>query len=369
MNSLTPQQFFFDFFPNAYICAAAASGGQFEGNVIRPNTPPEKLHELLRTYQELNKSHHNIFFTPNGAETVEGRNSLSNLLKIHDSSHDPSTDTFTKGFNAWWIDIDIEATKKLASVDDDETLLLRKNKKAEITGQIFCMPSLPPSLTIETRNGFQLYWFIDKERSPFMTEESFLRVGNGLYEYFKLWGADRSTVKVMQLMRVPNFYYIKNGEIGQISIWPSLSPLTRYPEEKMLEVFGTNKTYSAAALVDGMSVKAYRPKYKKIAGTDPNDIFIKVVNMSIDEVLNKLSGHWLVQGDVITIMKQDTDKSNILVNSKPTPNFIIRSQNHIYSNNAAEKGPTIIQYLKWYGWTNGRIAEGLKELFNNPKTV
>lgn len=333
-------------------------GGQFEGRVITPSetTPYVTLDQTIKIYQELNKQQNNIFFTPNGAKTAEGRNSLSNLKQItlNDGTVKPA-------INAWWIDIDIASTKNNGLQQmDEETLILRNRKKEEIAGIVFAKDPWP-SLMIETRNGFQLYWLSDGSA----TLDNFLKIGNSIYEHFKLCGADKSTVKVMQLMRVPNFYYIKNGEVGKITVYETLSTFERYGEAQMLAAFPPSTVYDSAALLT-MERKVLKPKYKRILG-DPNDIFIRVINMPLDEVLMKVSKHWLVNGDEILLQKQDTDRSNVVVNGKGSPNFVVRSRNHIYSNNADEKGPTIVQYLRWYwkGVANcdAKIAEGLKEIF------
>lgn len=369
---MTALDFFIKYFPYAYVCAMADSGGQFEGAILDLAPESETLDRLgafVMKYQELNKSRNNIFFTPNGASTVEGRNSLSNLKKTtyKDTQYKLTNGVAITGekevmierphINAWWIDIDIDATK---ICDDDETKILRERKKSEIAGIILCS-DLVPSLTVETRNGYQLYWFTNGDA----TLENFLGIGHGVYEFYKSCGADKSTIKVMQLMRVPNFYYFKHGEMGKIIVRPELSTFERVSEATMLKHFPVPEFFDAEPKTTA-SVKVYKPVYKKVIGNDPNDIFIKVVNMRIDEVLNKLSGHWLVNGDVITTKKFDTDRSNVLFNNKISPVFVVRSRNHIYSNNADEKGPTIIQFLRWY-WPGQdyKIAEGLKQLFTS----
>lgn len=336
---MTPDQFFFDFFKKSYCCAMMEGGGQFEGRIINDIN---ELEEALRTYQELNRSGYNVFFTPNGALTSEGRNSLSNINTI----------------NSWYIDIDIEETKRC---DDEETAILRKNKKDVIVGEIL-MSDLMPSLTIETRNGFQLYWLADSTA----TKERWGSIALSIFEKFKSLGADKSTCKIMQLMRVPNFYFFKKNEKGKIIIWESLSTFEKYSETTMIQYFHpitTTVTISTAPpLIDIVSVTK---KYKKVIMDDQDDIFIKITKIPLDILLMKLSGHWLVDGDYITFQKKDVDKTNLIVNGHVSPNFIIRSKNQIFSNNATIKGPTIIQYIQWYKHSNARIAQGLKELVNN----
>jgi len=334
---ITPKQFFNEFFPETYICAMAQGGGQFDGVKVDHLTD---INKMIKTFQDLNISRHNIYFTPNGAKTAEGKNRLDNLAKI----------------NSWWIDIDIDETKH---ADDEETLKVRERKKAEIRGYIFGVADCPiwPSLTIETRNGFQLYWFAKGETD----KDTWMTIGLSIYEHYKAVGGDKSTVKVMQLMRVPNFCYIKNGEVGKIEIFPLLSTLRRHSQDEMLKSFPPiiQKQEELDLKIDP---KIYKPIYRQ-EDEDKHDIFLKVVQIPLDEVLAKLSGHWLVNGEKLTLQKLDTVKSNILVDGKVSPNFIVRTSNHIFSNNAEVKGPTIVQYLSWYQNRKSIIAKGLKELF------
>ena len=336
---ITPSQFFTHYFPRVYVCATSSKNAQFNGTVVEPNQPPEYYQHIIHTFQELNKQGHNIFFTPNGVKTVEGKNRLDNVAQI----------------NAWWIDLDIEETKH---AEDAVTRARREEIKEDWRGRIWMGPDnipgyIMPSLTIETRNGFQLYWFADAAA----THEKWLQIGQSIYEKFKEMGADHSTVKIAQLMRLPMFFYFKKGEQGKIEISFPLSSFKLHSETAM-------QSYFKPVIIDPMTIKRepliYKPKYVSVKKSD--DIFMKVTNLPIDEVLAKLSGHWLVKKEVITLQKMDTNKSNVLVNGRGTPNFIDRDRNHIYSNNA--KGCTVVAFLAWYGWREGMIAKGLRELFN-----
>lgn len=338
---ITPRQFFTHYFPDVYVCATSDSNAQFNGMCVYPGQEPEYYRDILTQLQGLNSGHHNIFFTPNAARTVEGKNRLDNLRKI----------------NAWWIDIDIEETKN----PDPETAVVRERMKENLRGFIWMGPEekynpdyIMPSLTIETRNGFQLYWFADDSADP----NNWLTIAESVYEKFKRHGADHSTVKIMQLMRLPFFYFFKKGEMGKIEISFPLSSFKRHSEAQM-------QSYFKPIVVDPATIKqqtvVYKPKY--VNTNSSNDIFMKVTNLPIDEVLQKLSGHWLVKNEVITLQKLDTKRSNVLVNGRVTPNFIDRDQNHIYSNN--QGGCTIIAFIAWYGWREGMIAKGLRELFNS----
>jgi hypothetical protein len=329
---LNPQKFFTDLFPNCYICAMADGGGQFEGYLVDKDTD---LNKIISTFQLLNKDGYNIFFTPNAGKTVEGRNSLTNLAQV----------------NSWWIDIDINETKKC---ENEEDMILRNTRKAQILGKIFECP-LIPSLTIETRNGFQLYW-----NAVDGTAEKWLEIGMRIYSFFREIGADKSTVKPMQLMRVPMFWYFKHSEVGKIKISESFSSLKKYTEKEMMESFPEVLNIQ---LVEPLKEKVvWKTKYK--ATEDDKDVFVRISKLPIDEVISKISGHWLVNGEQISLSNDNEEKAAVLINGKSSPNWVNRRENKIFSNNAERRGPNIIAYLSWYqGKDWKKMAEGLKELF------
>lgn len=344
---ITSHQFFTDFFPFAYLCATSETGAQFGGEIpdLDPDFNEKTWPQAIKRFQIINSQYHNIFFTPNGALTVDGKNSLTNLRQV----------------NSWWTDIDIEISKKAGN--DPETLALRQIKKEEILTYLYDKfvgtPKIP-SLVVETRNGFQLYWFSDG-LTPENSKNSWKDIAESIYQEFKSFGADHAVVKIMQLMRVPNFYYFKNDEQGRINIVEALSSYRYHSDQDMVTYF------PPVSISNDIDSHIFKEKiYKPQVVWDPdhkNDIFVKVTNLPIDDVLSKLSGTKLVSGDTIEIQKLNSDKSNLIINGKMSPNWVVRSENHIYSNNAVIQGPTIIEFISWYGWNKSEIAEGLKELF------
>lgn len=321
---ITPATFFRDLFPCSYVCATAESGAQFDGSVPCLDYP-EKPEQALPRYQKLNLRGHNIFFTPNQAQAAAGKNRLDNLAQI----------------NAWYIDIDTKSD-----------LAARNDKKGEVLTQIF-MHSLWPSLTIETRNGYHLYWLSDGTA----TEKNWETIERGIFEYFEPVGADRSTTKIMQLMRVPKMYFYKKGEKGMIEFIPYFSTLRYHGDEEMLAKFPA----SLKPQNSQVSSAVYTPTIIKV-----NDIFTHVVSLPIADVLAKLSGTTLVKNDILTLQYPDKDKTNVLANGRVSPNWIIKSTNQIFSNNADPSGPTILQFLQWYhGPRWAMIAEELKKIFTS----
>lgn len=340
--TITPYELLDGIFPFSYFCAMKEGGGVFEEHVpaleieaCQDKAVMEQAYnDLMLRYMDVNRKGANIFFSPNGVRTVEGRHNEANFQNV----------------NSFYIDIDIQEAK------DGRHAGLREDKKAEIRGHIFMLPATVwPSMAVESRNGMQLYWFTGGD----ITKEVFGNIERGILEHFLHCGADRSSVKILQLLRVPSFRYWKKGETGTIDIFYPFSSGQMFTPEEMKEHFWIEPP------VPMIPKKILSKKYTiKIPTLKENCIFERVHALPIREQIEKLSGHWLVRGEGITFQKPIGRKSNLMYNGKVGPNWIDEQYNAIFSNNADVKGPTITQFLQWYGFTKAEIARGLHEIFD-----
>jgi hypothetical protein len=134
-------------------------------------------------FKEINECGGGIFFTPNGCS---GGRKLKNLIKL----------------NAVFADIDI--SKEGDSLSDID----RENKKREIFTKLFNY--VKPHYIIVTKNGIQPLFLIDCE----LTKENihlFTYIENGIINWTKNLGCKGDQVKdVVRVIRLPNFYHIKN---------------------------------------------------------------------------------------------------------------------------------------------------------------
>lgn len=103
--------------------------------------------------------------------------------------------------NACFVDLDAgkEAGNYLA-IDKVES------KKIEMLTQIKQFP-LSPTVIVETRNGYQVYWVL-KERKGVIASDWEL-VQRKLMTFFDCVGSDKSIIKLNQLMRLPNTEWVK----------------------------------------------------------------------------------------------------------------------------------------------------------------
>ena len=83
---------------------------------------------------------------------------------------------------------------------------------------------------------------------------------------------------------------------------------------------------------------------------------------SIDQqsVLERMSGHPLVNGEVYGFRYNGNGNRNIIVNGKPTSCFVDQ-RGRIGS--AAHGGPGIFQWLAWFGHSHRDVMVALKAVF------
>lgn len=327
-ETLTLTDFFLGIFPGSYICAMKPGHGQYQGETPFPylcQKGEAEIKQWAQKWIDLNNQGYGIHFTPNA---------------LKDGSESNKAEYFDH-VNAWWVDIDIEATKQIP--DGDTALLaLRREEKDKILANIFSSKFPNPSVLNETRNGYQAIWFSLDGKT-----ENFERIQKALVDEFN--GDPAASLKT-SMLRVPEMKYYKNGETGVIQPQFLWSTCKLYSEVEMLEhsplVFTPPKPIPYFALrITPTAIRNY-------------GIWSQIDKIPIEEQIARLSGHPLVNGEILEIKKK-----NIWANGKPTPNWINQLENALYSRNS-RGSRSILQFCMWYGHDKEAVTEGLKQLFN-----
>lgn len=327
-KTLTLLDFFVGIFPACYVCAMKEGHGQINGQVPSSDLNTlESLEEWADQYIRLNQQGYNIFFTPNGLKDGATSNKEENFSHI----------------NAWWVDVDIDETKIISGTDEERELLLslRQEKKAEILKKFFQSKLPLPSLLNETRNGYQAIWFsLDGTKAKFETIQKAL---------VKEFDGDPAASHLTSMLRLPEMNFYKKGEVGVITPQFTWSTCQLVSEAEML-----TKIVFIPPEVKKIHIYSTRP----IIHTTGHGIWDKIDAIPISQQLSILSGSWLVNGEILTIKK-----NNVFSNNNPTPVWVNHSTNSIFSNNY--KGmKSILQFCQWYGHEKAKITEALKILFN-----
>lgn len=308
----TAQEFFTGMFPECYVFALKPeNGGQTAG--YKPTlfaTQSELETDFTRLFS-LNRSGYGIHFTPNAIKTVEGKNTKENFAYI----------------NSWWMEWDSEDTKKALT---DVDLLRRTKNKENFLSALFQTPNeYWPSLTVETRNGYHVYWLAKGDTTVLM----FDHIQN---ELCKKFSGDPAAKGIMHSLRVPYFEYSKQGEIGKIVPVVEFSSLKLFSEQEMIAWLGDRQPV----------MPTNQPLYfRKYLTTTPLD---NIFSQPVQQILERLSGTSDVNGDVFTFRRASDHKLNVFVNGNSSPNWIDTNKNMIFSNNQP-KFCNIIHFLQWYG--------------------
>jgi hypothetical protein len=201
---------------------------------------------------------------------------------------------------------------------------------------------LIPSLVVESKRGYHVYFF-----SKEATKENYANiVGDRLAPFY---GAD-SLKDYARVYRVPGFFHQKdpNDPFMIEKVWEYD---VSYTEDQM------RFWYKDAHAED-------RTEMEKIltseVGESTGDFWRDVYNMDQMEALSVLSGSDFVCGEVYDFKRGSSGKYSLLVNGKSV-NCWIDKNRKIGSH--SKGGPSVAQWLKWYGKEYKQVYRELKKAF------
>lgn len=237
-----------------------------------------RIVDTIHEARDFNEKKFGVFWTVNGFK--DNRRVKENLIRI----------------NAWAVDID--------NIDKKEQKKLIEKSP------------LPPSLVIESKNGYHVYFF-SKDANPFMYESIMM---DRLIPFFK---ADKKARDLCRILRVPGFYHWKNEEDPFLikCVWDRSDLI--YTEQQITNNFRINKKLVV----------------KREISVDEN-----YDNL---DALEKLSGKPEVSLENYTFRK-NISGYQIIVNGKSTSSWIDKNGK---IGSYEKGGPTWIQWLQWYGYS------------------
>ena len=233
--------------------------------------------------EEYNQKKYGVFMTVNG---FKERRIKENLLNI----------------NAWAVDIDD----------------ISKHEQEE---RIQKSP-LPPSLIVESKNGYHIYWFAQDAEPEKYDEIQLL-----LISFFK---GDMKARDICRILRFPGFLHWKDENDPYLVKVAWKDPSLVYSQEKMLTAFGKKKKTFPKEL--------------------PRSNYNGFDNMKALEIL---SGRPEVNGETFTFRK-NTSGYQILVNGKSTSNWIDK-QGLIGSYERG--GCCWVNWVMWYGYSKEQAVK------------
>lgn len=207
--------------------------------------------------------------------------------------------------------------------------------KATARGRIAACPVTPTSV-VETKNGYHVYFGAREATSVHYRE-----IEDGLVAYFD---GDKRARDATRLLRVPGFYHWKD-HASPFMVQEVSHCQVSYPEKAMLHYFK----------IPPAPVK--RPPAIYLDVPTEGSLPDKLNKLDNVKALIQLSGKACVRHEVFTFQQVSRGRLNILANDKTTPCFI---DEH---GKIGQGGPSIWQWLKWYGHSDSEIARIISEEF------
>ncbi len=255
---------------------------------------------------ELNQKGAGIFFSPNRFPKVRKQSECT-------------------GVNAWFFEID--------GIDKEEQIK-----------RIFEGP-LMPSFFLDSRNSKHCY-FLAKDGSI----DNFRRIQEGLIHYY---GADNACKDLSRVLRIPGYMHNKEDPYPVEIEWETGEMFTEAQMLKNYPLSGPDKS-KPLLLMPPTGIKPIK---------SGSDIWTVAEGFDCRWALEQLSGSSAVRGETFTFKeRKGSGGLHIAVNGKPC-NAWIDTDGKIGSGSNA--GPSIIQWLEYYGHSKADIAKILKENFAN----
>jgi hypothetical protein len=204
--------------------------------------------------------------------------------------------------------------------------------KEEQMKKLYACP-ISPSIIVESSNSYHAYWLAKDAKL-----ENAKKINKGLIQHF---GSDKALSDISRLLRIPGFYHNKKepfmvrielADYGQ-----------RFTEEEMLECY----PYTEKAI-----------SIPKRPAVDTDDFWFAANSINGMVALERLSGSSLAAGEMFTFRPRTGGGFYIFVNGEPADAWV-DADGRIGSPKGG--GPSIVNWLKYYGNDFKSIADWLKE--------
>ena len=227
-----------------------------------------------------------------------------------------------KNIRAWAVDID-DGSK------DDQ---LRRIERSPLI----------PSTVVESKRGFHVYW-----RAKAATVKFFKIIVRRIVEFLR---GDKNAMDLARVLRTPGFWHQKSPSEPFLVQVVHRHPVA-YTERQMLEAFPPS--------AEEFKEQKPKPEYKPQPTQSSDDIFERIYNLDQRVLLQQLSGHYIVSGDQFEFKRNRNGNHNIVVNGKGTGCWIDENGR---IGSADKGGPTVIQWIKWYGRSTKEALDVVKEI-------
>lgn len=261
-----------------------------------------------------------------------------------------------RGFGIYWTVNRFRGPRRIENLErvDAWAVDMDAGSKDEQRARIQDCP-LVPSLVVETKRGHQVYWKAKDGRAEHWNGI----VVDRLVPYF---GADKNARDLARILRVPGFLHLKDpaDPFLVLAVWPEQAPdawpvrgyPVSYTERQMAAAFPVAPELEPAPAPD--------PGPEAEVRTEGDTFWARVYALDCGAALRRLSGSAAVNGEQYTFKLNASGTSNILVDGKSTSCWIDKDGR---IGSLSGGGPSIYQWLRWFGYGPRRCAEILKATF------
>lgn len=204
--------------------------------------------------------------------------------------------------------------------------------------------SLIPSLIVESKRGYHIYW----DAASDVSIDNYEAIQERIISFF---GADKGVKDLCRILRAPGFYHKKNPHDPFLVREVFRSDFT-YNERSMIYFFRINEKEEEKI----KQRQVVRDALKK----EGQSVWEYFIDLNCKEALTRISGSDAVNGENFSFKQNPTGLYQIYVNGKRTQcwldeNFKIGSH--------SKGGPGIFNWIKWYGFDNYQVVNILKRYF------
>ena len=220
---------------------------------------------------------------------------------------------------------------------------------------------LLPSRIVETKRGYQAHWFA---LPGAVAEHWNAIVLERLVPYF---GADKNARDLCRILRVPGYFHWKDPA-NPFLIKRVFKLNVAYTEQQIANAFpwhaNLERHQEQLGEAQRRATIEARDKQRQAdlaAGRVPTQsLWDAIVELDQREVLARLSGTSIVNGESYTFRRVSDGNYNIFVDGKECSCFV-DARGRIGS--MSDGGPTIVQWCKWLGKGYPEILAALKDAF------
>ncbi len=261
------------------------------------------IQSTLENAKRANLDRMGVFWTVN---SFRGPRKIDNLERI----------------NSWAVDLD-EGTKE--------------EQRVKIKA------GLVPSLVVETKRGYQVYFKAKNARPEHWNSIVLDRL-------VPFYGADPRARDLARIMRLPGFLHWKDPNDPFL-----VTEVFRYP------VSYTEQQMASFYRDESKEVRTeFKKKLQSEFKSESEDLWEAIWRMDCMEGLEQLSGDPAVGSEIYTFSRNANGNHNILVNGKGTSCWIDRDGR---IGSLDKGGPTLWQWINWFHKSNKKTAEEMKRIF------